>query len=718
MKIVYVIEKMSGIGGMERIITDKMNYLVRHTNHEVVMLLLWHDELPVAYPLDERVKIVRMDVPYLHKIKALFSFRKTIRKINPDITIYTWVMGAFLAAFSGWKGKCIYEAHRARPTMKHQWIMSLMERKVDAVVTLTQQDAKEYPHAKFVTLIPNFTSLHVEKPSDCSSKHCVSIGRLIEVKDFSRLLDIWKSVVEKHIDWHLDIVGEGPEREALQQKIERLGLSSNVTLHKATSDVLPFYLNSSIYLMTSRFEGLGIVLIEALTCGLPIVSFDCDYGPRHIIENDVTGKLIHYNDDEAMVNAICELIENQEKRQEMGRAALKASQKYQPENIMRKWEELWPLTRPSDTLSPGGEGKVCNEHSKEYLQREKVTSSSPLGERMPEGQVRGSFFLSLIIPVYRAEKYLDRCIESILMQGVDDLEIILVDDGSPDRSGEICDEWAKKDSRIRVIHKQNGGPGSARNMALDIAKGTYVTFIDSDDALAENTLLPIIKFLYSPQREKVTSSSSLGESMPVGQVRGSIDILEYPAHLYIGSPKERKLLFDDAIYDLSEEEAKKHFWLENKLYAHCYSCNKVFRRSLFDGIRYSESITLGEDIRLISQLLKRVRNYATINAGMYLYFFNGESISGSLKFADELLSSHIYAVEQLDIDIYSKASRYLYLTMLNFQIDAYRFAKTTPAEPVLRKNPIPLSCARNKKELIKILLLRIFGVKGICRLFK
>ena len=206
--------------------------------------------------------------------------------------------------------------------------------------------------------------------------------------------------------------------------------------------------------------------------------------------------------------------------------------------------------------------------------------------------------------------------------------------------------------------------------------------------------------------------------MPVGQERGFIDILEYPAHLYIGSPKERKLLFDDAIYDLSEEEAKKHFWLENKLYAHCYSCNKVFRRSLFDGIRYSESITLGEDIRLISQLLKRVRNYATINAGMYLYYFNGESISGSLKFADELLSSHIYAVEQLDIDIYSKASRYLYLTMLNFQIDAYRFAKTTPAEPVLRKNPIPLSCARNKKELIKILLLRIFGVKGICRLFK
>ena len=345
MKIVYVIEKMSGIGGMERIITDKMNYLVRHTSHEVVMLLLWHDEKPLAYPLDEKVKVIRLNVPLQFSIFSSFlgllSFRKTIRKINPDITVYTWVMGAFLAAFSGWKGKCIYEAHRARPTMKHQRIISLMEKRVDAVVVLTQQDVNDYHNANRVVLIPNFTSLHVEKPSDCSVKRCISIGRLIDVKDFSRLLDIWKMVNDKYPDWHLDIVGEGEERERLIQKTERLHLSSSVTLHKATKDVAPYYVNSSIYLMTSRFEGLPMVLIEAQTCGLPIVSLDCNYGPRHIIENNVSGKLIPYNDDKAMADAICELIENQDKRQEMGRAALKASQNYKPENIMNKWLELF-----------------------------------------------------------------------------------------------------------------------------------------------------------------------------------------------------------------------------------------------------------------------------------------------------------------------------------------------------------------------------------------
>jgi glycosyltransferase involved in cell wall biosynthesis len=304
--------------------------------------------------------------------------------------------------------------------------------------------------------------------------------------------------------------------------------------------------------------------------------------------------------------------------------------------------------------------------------------------------------LSIIIPVYKTEKYLDRCIESILMQKVDDMEIILVDDGSPDKSGEMCDKWALRDNHIRVIHKQNGGPGSARNMALDIAQGTYITFIDSDDAIAENTFLPIINYLTEHQ---------------------DIDILEYPAHLYIGSPKERKLTFENDTFDIHDIRGKQNLWLDNKLYAHCYSCNKVFRRSLFDGSRYSESITLGEDIRLISQLLKKARNYATINTGMYLYYFNGESISGSLKYADELLSSHLYAVEQLGIDIYSKVSRRLYLTMLNFQIDAYRFAKSTPKEPILKKNPIPLRYAQNKKDFTKILLMRILGVKNMCRLF-
>lgn len=303
--------------------------------------------------------------------------------------------------------------------------------------------------------------------------------------------------------------------------------------------------------------------------------------------------------------------------------------------------------------------------------------------------------LSVIIPVYKAERYLNRCMESIIKQKVDGMEVILVDDGSPDRSGELCDEWASKDSCVRVIHKQNGGAGSARNMALDIAQGTYITFVDSDDALADNTLHLLMSFLGNHQ---------------------DADILEYPAHLYIGSPKERHLTFEENTFDITSTDAKQQLWLEQKMYAHCYSCNKVFRRSLFDCIRYSETVSLGEDIRLISQLLKRVHKYSVTNVGMYLYYFNGDSISGSLKYADQLLTSHLYAVEQLGIDIYSKEAQRLYLTLLNFQIDVYRFSKTKPLAPLLKNNAISYGCAKNSTELVKIILLRLLGVKNMCRL--
>jgi glycosyltransferase involved in cell wall biosynthesis len=97
--------------------------------------------------------------------------------------------------------------------------------------------------------------------------------------------------------------------------------------------------------------------------------------------------------------------------------------------------------------------------------------------------------ISVIVPVYNAEKFIDRCIKSILNQNYNDFEIILVDDGSPDKCPKICDEWAEKDERIKVIHKINGGVSSARNAGLKVAKGEFVTFVDSDDTLSDCALL-------------------------------------------------------------------------------------------------------------------------------------------------------------------------------------------------------------------------------------
>lgn len=341
MKIAYVIEKMSDKGGMERIITDKMNYLAAHTAHEVLLILLWHDPKPLAYKLDGRIRVLHLNVPGRFIPMALWRFARIIRKEHPDITIYEKVMGAFMAAFSGWKGRGIFESHTVRHALPHQWVIDCMEHRIDAVVSLTEADSKEFLKAERKYVIPNFTLIHPDREADYSSHHCLCLARFTYEKNLQRMVRIWQKAVKAHPDWHLDIVGEGPDEEDIRHLIVELGVSESITIHKPTDNVLSHYLNSSIYLMTSRFEGMPMVLIEATTCGLPIVSVDCNYGPRHIVKDGETGFLTPYDDDEAMAEAIGRLMDDQELRRTMGHNAIQASSAYRPSHIMAQWLQLF-----------------------------------------------------------------------------------------------------------------------------------------------------------------------------------------------------------------------------------------------------------------------------------------------------------------------------------------------------------------------------------------
>ena len=157
--------------------------------------------------------------------------------------------------------------------------------------------------------------------------------------------------------------------------------------------------------------------------------------------------------------------------------------------------------------------------------------------------------LSVIIPVYGVEATLNRCVESVLGQHVAEMEVILVDDGSPDRCPQLCDEWAAKDSRIRVIHQENGGLSVARNAGLDIATGSFLTFADSDDWIDDG--------LYPQLLQQMDDN----------------DILEYCI-------ADRLRLPDHTYEDMDA------YWLQGQAYAHTYAWNKIYRSSLFDEIRY------------------------------------------------------------------------------------------------------------------------------------
>ena len=233
--------------------------------------------------------------------------------------------------------------------------------------------------------------------------------------------------------------------------------------------------------------------------------------------------------------------------------------------------------------------------------------------------------LSIIIPVYRAEDTLERCIWSILQQSFTSYELILVDDGSPDACPQLCDEYAGKDSRIHVIHKKNGGLSDARNVGIKMAKGLYITFIDSDDAIEENSLQQLMEELYQ---------------------HPDVDILEYPIMERIGHPHREKLLsFSPKTY----QNAIEYWWAE-KGYHHTYACNKIFRRSLFQNIEFPKGKSF-EDVWTIPKLIGLTETEITpdravvpppplkirvTDVGKYLYYWNPHGITSQAQYPDLL----------------------------------------------------------------------------------
>ena len=275
--------------------------------------------------------------------------------------------------------------------------------------------------------------------------------------------------------------------------------------------------------------------------------------------------------------------------------------------------------------------------------------------------------LSVIIPVYRVEATLDRCVESVLGQSVDDMEVILVDDGSPDASPHLCDQWAARDARVRVIHKQNGGLSDARNAGLDIATGTVVTFVDNDDSLADDTypaLLPLMT--------------------------GDTDIVEYAIH--------GRLPLADRTYD--DPDA---YWLQARAYAHTYACNKLFRSTLFRDIRFPAGRVF-EDAYTLPLLLRRARRVVTTSHGYYHYYDNPEGITALADGTQlaQLLDAHLSNGMPVD-DLY-------YMHLVNIQIDVCE--QTGRAVTLPSRHVDPRGLTGSKK--LKALALNLLGINTLC----
>ena len=278
--------------------------------------------------------------------------------------------------------------------------------------------------------------------------------------------------------------------------------------------------------------------------------------------------------------------------------------------------------------------------------------------------------LSVIIPVFHVEHTLNRCVESVLSQAVEDMEVILVEDGSKDNCPQMCDDWAHKDTRIRVIHQENGGLSEARNAGLDIAQGELITFVDSDDWIAKDTYEPLINMM------------------------DGCDLLEYSI--------TDRLQLKDRCYDDTDD-----YWLKEQAYAHTYAWNKIYRKALFDSVRFPKG-RIFEDVYTLPLLLRKAKKVKTTQRGYYHYEWNPRGITATAdgQGLDQLLEAHLQSEMPID-------DRY-YMYLANIQIDVYEQAKAPISLPTRKVNIKELS----KKFRIKGIILNTFGIKTLCRIFR
>ena len=373
MRILYVTDALAIWGGLERVLVEKANYLATHNGNEVFMLTISQGEHPFPFPLDNMVTHADLNIPFYTQyqysgIRRLLSLRrlhrdcrKGIRQqlnyINPDVILCPRI--EFVKDICKVKGytPLVFESHSSFWTSRferagllrrlHTWWMNQSAKQAQAVVTLTEGDAAAWRKVNnHVFVIPNVVHLNEKNVySNVDAKSAIFVGRLSRQKNIGCLLSIWQLVRQRHPDWQLHVYGEkGDIEEPLWQQLHEEG--NGITVHSPTTEILNVYQQHAMLLLTSRYEPFGMVLPEAMSCGLPVIAFDCPYGPADIITDDMDGFLVKDWDIMSFADKVCLLMENQDLRQQMGQAAIRSSQRYRSDRIMSVWQELFESLGP------------------------------------------------------------------------------------------------------------------------------------------------------------------------------------------------------------------------------------------------------------------------------------------------------------------------------------------------------------------------------------
>ncbi len=379
-KIVYCTPALYMAGGVERVLTLKTNYFAEHYGYDITIILTEGKDKPLFYQLSDKIKVVHLDInfeelwgkPFVSKVllylKKQREFRRKLKEqlmhIRPDITISLLRREInFITSIHDGSRK-IGELHVNRANYRNFeandtnilkrlfarfWMNNLVKHlsRLDRFVVLTEEDFQSWKELDNTIVIPDPMSFKPSGISRQENKRVIAVGRYAYQKGFDMLLEAWSMIEKQCPEWRLAIYGMG-DRTPYEQQAARLGLDmTRCHINGSTADIEKEYSESSLFVLSSRFEGFGMVLVEAMSCGLPVVSFACPCGPRDIVSNGQNGLLVENGNVGQLAKAMLCLISDDDMRRKMGESAKDDAQRFDLDVIAGQWQKLFETTMNS-----------------------------------------------------------------------------------------------------------------------------------------------------------------------------------------------------------------------------------------------------------------------------------------------------------------------------------------------------------------------------------
>lgn len=375
MKLIYCIHSVYNPGGMERVLLNKVSWLNENTDWTIKIVTTDQHSRPPFYPFPKSVEFIDLNINYsedndlsaLGKITGYLKRRRKHRKEleefllkeKADVVVTLFPCESSFIPTIKDGSKKILELHfnkLFRIQYGRSGLIGLIDRirmrsderlarKFDKFVVLTDEDKNNWGNLENIVVLPNMVrNLSDIKKSSLTEKRVIAVGRLDYQKGFDKLIDAWYLLMQKNPslrDWRLEIFGQGEWHDLLNDQIRNLGISESVRINEPTNDIYSEYEKSSLLVMSSNYEGFGMVLVEAMGCGVPCVSFACPCGPRDIIEDGANGFLVDPGDIEGLAGGMTRLMKDDGLRKKMGMEARRVTERFSEEAVMAQWMKLF-----------------------------------------------------------------------------------------------------------------------------------------------------------------------------------------------------------------------------------------------------------------------------------------------------------------------------------------------------------------------------------------